>query len=207
MTNVTVNNQKIDQSPLESNKTFKDLMNYVITDIAKEKEVITNIKINNKDLSLEEEKTILLNPITNFEEINFTLQSSTELAFEALDSCSSFLELAISKINELSGLYQQNKIDSANSLFGEVIEIMDTFVQLMSKINSTLKKNSGKGFVKSETIKKLEIHLLSVLKALIPAKEKEDIIMLCDLLEYELIDNISQWKCQAIPELKKLKEN
>ena len=207
MTIVTVNSQEIDQDSINSSDTFKDLMNFVLSDIAKDKEVITNIKINNKELSLEQEKEILLNPIKDFNDIDFTLKSSIELAFEALDSCSSFLDIAIKKIQELSGLYQQNKTEAANTLFGEVVEIMDTFIQLISKINNTLKNQSGKGFVKSNTIQKLEVHLLSVLKALIPAKEKEDIIMLCDLLEYELIDNISQWKCYAIPELKKLKEN
>lgn len=207
MTNVTVNKQTISQTSFEEDKTFKDLMNYILSDIAKEKEVITNIKINNQELSIEEEKNILLNPIKNYNMIDFTLKSSVELAFEALDSCLAFLDLGLEKIKELSSLYQQNKIDRANSLFAEVIEIMDTFVQLMSKINITLKRNSGKGFVKSDTVQKLEIHLLGVLKALIPAKEKEDIIMLCDLLEYELTDNITQWKLSAIPELKKLKEN
>jgi hypothetical protein len=46
---------------------------------------------------------------------------------------------------------------------------------------------------------------LSVIKALLPAKEKNDVVMLCDLLEYELIDNLTQWKIKVLPELKKLK--
>jgi hypothetical protein len=40
---------------------------------------------------------------------------------------------------------------------------------------------------------------------LLSAKEKNDNIMLCDLLEYELIDNLTQWKIKILPELKKLK--
>ena len=207
MPNITVNKQSIEGKIEDQNLTFKDLMNFVLDEVAKEKEVITNILINDQELSLEEEKNILVNPIENFQSIDFTLKSSIELAFEALDSCSSFIDVAIEKINLLSSLYNQNKTDDANALFIEVIEIMDTFIQLMSKINNTLRKNSPNKYEKSSVIQKLEIHLLSVLKALIPAKEKEDIIMLCDLLEYELIDNITQWKTQAIPELKKLKEN
>ncbi len=58
---------------------------------------------------------------------------------------------------------------------------------------------------KDESIQKLEIHLLSVMKALLQAKEKNDTIMLCDLLEYELADNLTQWKIKVLPELKKLK--
>ncbi len=53
----------------------------------------------------------------------------------------------------------------------------------------------------------LEVRLISTLQQLIPAKEKNDIIMLCDLLEYELVDILDEWKNKVIPELMKLKDN
>ena len=84
---------------------------------------------------------------------------------------------------------------------------MDLYIQLVSNVYQVIRKDlNGKSF-KDESIQKLEIHLLSVLKALLQAKEKEDIIMLCDLLEYELVDNLTQWKIKVLPELKKLKNS
>jgi len=91
-------------------------------------------------------------------------------------------------------------------MFGEVIEIMDLFVQLMSRIYKTVRKRHPQQLQATQTFQQLEIHLLSIMKALLPAKEKNDIIMLNDLLEYELIDNLTQWKIKAIPELKKLRD-
>ncbi|MEX0798110.1 MAG: hypothetical protein WEB87_03435 [Bacteriovoracaceae bacterium] len=54
------------------------------------------------------------------------------------------------------------------------------------------------------SIRQIKIHLLSILKAIKTAKENGDEVMLADLLEYELKDNLTQWKITAIPHIKRL---
>lgn len=206
MTQITINNEKID-TKIDKTKSINAALDFILSDLAREEEVVSDVVLNGKQLPLESDDSIFDQPISNYDTIDFTVKTSLELAYDALDSCNSYIDLVIDKIHTLTGLYQENKIEEANLKFGEAIEIIDLFVQLISRIYRTLRENQSAGFNKADTIQNLEIHLLSILKALVPAKEKEDIIMLCDLLEYELIDNISQWKCQAIPELKKLKEN
>jgi hypothetical protein len=202
---ITVNHEDI-SSKFDSNQTVNEVMNSLLSGIIKDSEVITSISINGKELSEAEEGECLPNVVGGFNEIDFTVKSSVELAFEALDSCSSYIDVVVTKIKELNKLYSAGEYDRANYLFAEVIEIMDLFVQLMSKIHSTLRLSLKDKFIKTKTLQNLEIHLLSVLKGLVPAKEKNDVIMLCDLLEYELIDNLTQWKIKAIPELKRFKE-
>ncbi len=202
---ITVNQEEVNLKT-QSNQTVNELIDKLLNGVIKDSEVITSIQINGKQLNEVEEGECLPSQISEFSEIDFTVKSSIELAFEALESCSSYIDVVISKIQELNKLYASGELQSANSLFAEVIEIMDLFVQLMSKIHSTLRANLGDKFEKTQTLQNLEIHLLSILKGLVPAKEKNDIIMLCDLLEYELIDNLTQWKIKAIPELKNLKK-
>ena len=201
---ITVNQEEISVGA-ESNQTVNELIDNLLDGVLKDSEVITSIQINGKRLNEAEEGECLPSPVSEFNEIDFTVKSSIELAYEALDSCNSYIDVVISKIHELNKLYAQGEMQRANNMFAEVIEIMDLFVQLMSKIHSTLRTNLGTKFIKTETLQNLEIHLLSILKGLVPAKEKNDIVMLCDLLEYELIDNLTQWKIKAIPELKKFK--
>ena len=130
---------------------------------------------------------------------------SLELAFESIDSCFGYVDYINSKILNLIGFYNAGELDLANESFIEVVELMDLYIQLISKVYRVIRVDfQGKSF-KDESIQKLEIHLLSVIKALLLAKEKEDVIMLCDLLEYELVDNLTQWKIKVLPELKKLK--
>lgn len=136
---------------------------------------------------------------------NKNTNESLLLAFESIDSCFGYVDHIISKIEKLIGFYNSGNLDLANESLVEVVDLMDLYIQLISKIYRVIRVDlQGKSF-KDEGIQKLEIHLLSVIKALLNAKEKEDIIMLCDLLEYELIDNLIQWKIKVLPELKKLK--
>ena len=130
--------------------------------------------------------------------------ASLELAFESIDSCFGYVDYITAQIQKLIGNYNQGNMDLANQNFVEVIELMDLYIQLVSRVYRVLRVEL-KSMQKDESIQKLEIHLLSVMKALLQAKEKNDTIMLCDLLEYELADNLTQWKIKVLPELKKLK--
>jgi len=135
---------------------------------------------------------------------NSSNNSSLELAFESIDSCFGYVDYITNQIQKLIGHYNQGDMDLANQNFVEVIELMDLYIQLVSRVYRVLRVEL-KTMQKDESIQKLEIHLLSVMKALLQAKEKNDTIMLCDLLEYELADNLTQWKIKVLPELKKLK--
>jgi hypothetical protein len=131
--------------------------------------------------------------------------NSLELAFESIDSCFGYIDYITSRIQKLLAFYNAGELDLANDTFIEIVDLMDLYIQLISKVYAVIRIDlQGQSF-KDESIQKLEIHLLSVIKALLLAKEKEDIIMLCDLLEYELVDNLTQWKIKILPELKKLK--
>jgi len=131
--------------------------------------------------------------------------ASLELAFESIDSCVGYIDFITARIFKLIGCFNANELDEANRVFIEVVELMDLYIQLISKIYRAIRLDlQGQSF-KNENLQKLEIHLLSIIKALLSAKEKEDIIMLCDLLEYELVDNLTQWKIKVLPELRKLK--
>lgn len=53
-------------------------------------------------------------------------------------------------------------------------------------------------------IKQSHIHLLFVLKGINQAQKKHDSIVLEDLIKYELKDNLTQWKIDLIPQIKRL---
>ena len=130
--------------------------------------------------------------------------SSLNLAFESIDSCYGYVDYITDQIHLLIENYNQGNMDLANQKFVEVIEIMDLYIQLVSRVYRVLRIEI-KNMQKDEGIQKLEIHLLAIMKSLLQAKENNDTIMLCDLLEYELADNLKQWKIKVLPELKKLK--
>lgn len=131
--------------------------------------------------------------------------TSLELAFDSIDSCFGYVDYITSQIQRLIAQQNTGDTEGANKTFIEVIDLMDLYIQLITKVYHVIRTDMPDRSFKDENLQKLEIHLLSVIKALVQAKEKNDVIMLCDLLEYELIDNLTQWKIKVLPELKKLR--
>ena len=204
MTSITVNDQEI-KDPLDPSISIEDLKKVIMRDFAMEGDVITCIQLDNEIYNFPE--YISGNKeIGEYQTINFIVKSSLNLAFDAIDSCHVFIDLVIQKINLLMEDYNKNDLNQLNAHFIEVVENMDLFVQLIDNINKTLYLYFGEKYNKDKIIRNLESALLSIVKSLIPVKEKNDIIMLCDLLQYELVDNLEEWKMKAIPELKRFKK-
>lgn len=202
MTSISINDETYKDQNKASN--LADLSNNIYKKMNSE-EIITDIVLDGEEFPFEQGMTLLSEEVSQYTSITFKTSTSTELAFQALESCNGYIENLNHKIMKLCNLYQEGKTEEANLLFNEVIEVLDLFIQLVSSIFSTIKRNRPSLLANNKEVKELEIHLLSVLKALVPAKERNDIIMLCDLLEYELIDNLTQWKIKTIPNLKALR--
>ncbi|MCR9206394.1 MAG: hypothetical protein NXH75_17565, partial [Halobacteriovoraceae bacterium] len=172
MTDLTLN-----RTPLKKNfsnvQSLSEVIDHVFDEEINPEMILTNIIVDGETIPFEEGMDISKKSLNNFKEVNFETQSSLELAFEAVDSCNDYIDLLVDKIQEMNTLYQQGKTLEANEHFGEMIDILDLYVQLFNKIHQTIKRNMKGEFSLSEKIQKLDIHLLSVLKALIPAKEKE----------------------------------
>lgn len=211
MTSVTINSKNFDYQK-DVTTTVGEMINLLLENDLCHGQSITEVRLDQTILDLhtlknQNEHFILTSKIEKYEEIDFITKTSLALALEALDSCDEYLIVLAGKISTLLTLYREDKHDEGNRLFTEFLEIMDLFTQLMNQINHAIKTNSPDEYQKPESVTNLENELLYILKTLIPAKEKNDIVMLCDLLEYELMDNLNKWKIMAIPELKKAKNN
>jgi len=144
---------------------------------------------------------------THQDDASKSLTSETvSLAYESIDSAFGYIDYIVAQVQVLIAHFESGDLQKASTHFIEVAELMDLYIQLMGRIYSVIRAENPERPVKDEGIQRLEIHLLSVMKALLSAKENNDNIMLCDLLEYELIDNLTQWKIKILPELKKLKK-
>ena len=206
MTQVTLNQSPLKNS-ISQDQSLDELVTFIFDKEVSKENILVNINLDGEIVPFEDGLRVATAKVSSFSEIDFEIKSSLELAYEALDSCNDYIDLLVRKIKFLTECYNKNEVELSNDQFTEVIDILDLYTQLFTKIHSTLKRNLADTSLISPEIQKLDIHLLSILKALIPAKEKGDLIMLCDLLEYELIDNLTQWKIKIVPALKKLKGN
>lgn len=198
MISVSINRNSL-EIPEDKSISLLDAISLIEREGLRPTEVITSVIINGEKIPVD--------MLGEFSEIDLDLlndpiieiKSSIEIATEALNDSSLYIDTLSAKVLDIVQAYNTNELEIANYAFSELIDLIDLYIQLISKVHKTVKNHNPNYFKNNETIRNLEIHLLSVLKALIPAREKNDIIMICDLLEYELMDNLTQWKINAIP--------
>ena len=128
-------------------------------------------------------------------------QSNVDLAFKSLNDCCTYVDVLIEKIQEFTICYKKSDFFLANKIFSEIIDILDLYTQLFSKIYKIITSTYPRQTKHKNTIQDLEANLLSILRQILSAKQKEDMVMIGDLLENDLINNLNQWKMQVIPTL------
>lgn len=85
----------------------------------------------------------------------------------------------------------------------EVKEITNQ-ISLFVEITTLLTKLSKRqGLVLAEA-RDSHVHLLFILKGMNHAQSKLDVVALEELIKYELKDNLTQWKIDLIPQIKKV---
>jgi hypothetical protein len=200
---ITINNKPITSTDTDCN-SLEDLANNLLSKHIPPNDVITKITADDLALLIDEDNSLLDNRIDQYQSIDFSTKSSLELVIESLDQCNQYIDVIVDSIHDVFDCYQSNKISRANQRLVDVIDTIQMFTTLVSNITKSMKGQHKVDEDAYQPIIELELTMLATLKALIPAQESRDIIMLCDLIEYELVDNLTQWKEIGIPLLQKM---
>lgn len=99
----------------------------------------------------------------------------------------------IGEFNPEREFFWNRKVSKLTQDIGQFVEL----TTLLSKTIMARKQQTIKG------IKESHIHLLFILKAMNQAQTKQDLVALEELIKYELKDNLTQWKIDLIPQIKK----
>jgi hypothetical protein len=81
------------------------------------------------------------------------------------------------------------------------VELIDLTIKNIIQAHADFGTSNSISYPSGFDFYKLKIHLLSLFKAINTAIKTQDHVMLSDLLEYELKDNIMQWKIYVIPSI------
>lgn len=136
-----------------------------------------------EDKNLKKEST---QTVPKEEQINSALKIAEEAVFSMADYIISIVED-----------FRKNEVQEANAKLSELIEIVNLFVQLISQV-----KEQSPNFDKvKDEVAEIEVHLLETVKEILEVKQNDDDTSLCDLLEYELADNLERWHKKVIQPL------
>lgn len=203
---IEINGKQITHNFANTQNVY-ELLPLIKRSLLAETEIIIEVAINKQPVYIKNKDELCRLKLTNVSELSLKTSSNYEIILETIQTMPKYINNINEKVMLTVMLYQKGQMSLGDSLLEDIIENLDVFIQLISQIHQALVVGCHSRLDNKTTIKDLEIHLLSVLKAIIRAKQVEDYVMLTDLLEYELRANLTQWKISAIPHIKSLNTN
>jgi hypothetical protein len=200
---IQCNNKEIDINT-ESLRTVSELIPSFKDNHLGQGEYLSSLAINGEHIQNFNQNTILNKPLSEIQHIELRTSNSKSILLETIDDLPKYIDQLLGTINLAVKFSENDQYKLTETLLLEIIGKIDAFIQLITHIHQSLSVVSDERLKSGQTIKQLEIHLLSVVKAILVAQKREDQVMLIDLLDYELKDNLTQWKIVAIPQIKKL---
>jgi len=204
---VFFNNEQL-EIEINNNAKIIDIKGMIQSQYLKENESITEMVIDGKSYNPTQLDLTFLESKTNqYQYINFLSEDVISAVYHSIQASTSHIDAIIELIHETNKKISQNKIKESHELFLQLTEAIQLFVELTSKVVAIL---IGKKIIEptffSQHFSVLEGHLISTLRAILTARENNDIMLLSDLLEYELVDNLNQWKTKLLPILTQVTE-
>lgn len=203
MPEITINN-RTEQIDVENYRTLTELIPVIKENYINSEQSLTAISVNGINIINKNENELLNKPLDEINSINISVAQKANILLESINSFHSYIDQLFDKITLTSKFFKNGQQGLGDTVLIDITDTIHTFISLISQVHQNLIVDSDLKLKCGSTIKQLEIHLLSVIKAILYAKKKEDNVMLVDLLEHELKDNLTQWKIAAIPQIKRL---
>lgn len=197
-------NDKDEAINIKSYRTLTELLPTIRENYIHDGESLTSISVNGVNVIKNNETEFLNKPLDEINSIEISISTKNNVLLDSIDSFQSYIDQLHHKITLASKFLNNEQYELGDTILMDITETIHTFISLIGQVHQNLIVDSDLKLKSGTTIKQLEIHLLSVIKAILFAKKKNDNVMLVDLLEHELKDNLTQWKILAIPQIKKL---
>lgn len=198
MPTIEINSQKLDFNESEF-LNVKSILPKIQKNFPTNHYTYNEFKINGVAIDIDSEDPHLMRPITKEDHIQMTIQDNHTALLDIIGELNDLVERILKNITYCVELIEKEDFQYSLKLI-QIIEAVDTFIYTANQTSKEI--TNLQEFHNAVPMKELQIHLLSVIKAIHSANHRKDFIMLTDLLEYELNDNLKQWKILILPILK-----
>ena len=129
----------------------------------------------------------------------YTEPASSDILIESVLLSQEYLNQTLIRLHQLPSL-QDAKPHNIHQLVTALTMDVGTFVEITTLITRMVQKRFQHTIVGA---KESHIHLLFIMKGINQAQQKGDLVALEELIKYELKDNLTQWKIDLIPQVKR----
>ncbi len=169
---------------------YKSLSLPELLDTIKDKlddKILKTILVNEVEVNERYLKETLIDK-EDIKSINFVTKKTEILIKETLDQIDEYLPTLKKGVINTANLFRENEIGKANSKYQQIIEGIVWYSGVISKIVSLLAKKDIDNKVE-EMLKELNKTLTEIMVA----QKKDDIVLVADMLEYEIVEYIDDF--------------
>ena len=197
-------NQEKKNINTQSIRTVAELIPSIKSNYLSKNEYLSRLFINGEEVNSKNQSLFLQKDLEEKDLVQFKVANSKNILLETIDELPEYIDSLIQRIELAVELSNKQELALAEGVLTEIVGKIDAFIQLITEVHRSLIILSEQKLESGKTIKELEIHLLSITKALLVARKRKDLVMLIDLLDYELKDNLTQWKITVMPQIRRL---
>ncbi len=170
-------------------------------------DTVLSVKLNGEDITGKDHTDLIELPVTDIEELEVQTGDPKQLARSTLYSIADFLEQLLKELQNTAELFRLNQSRRSNDSFLRCIDGLQVFMHTMESCRRLLGISYELIFVPANdeserSVAECRRELFSTLDAMIEAQSDQDWVLMADMLEYELIPNLEEWR-RIIPEILK----
>ena len=196
---IFANNQKL---PFEfhNEKTLGDLIGSLLILTNQANKIITHITIDGETLALDQKDQYKDRLLEDVQKLELSLEEKLDLVLFALSEARNLLPQFTANLSEVAELLMGGQKHKAMNIFGNALLTWKSVINYLKTVGISYRLDFSTIRFDDKTIEEKNIDLLKILHEIKAAMEREDIVTLGDLIEYELIPRIDE-QTQVIDKL------
>jgi len=191
MLKVNVDKREIDVTGLPCG-SFRELINSLSGDLIKDK-FITRLILDGEEYTQEELET---RSFKGRDEELLEIETTTpeDMKKRGFDLLEEYMTQIVPQMEKASELLRVADEFEANQFYATCLEDLKLLIQLIEDIESVLHMDFAEVHFRGTPIRERVERLSSLIKEMLSSQKDNDWIMLADLIEYELIPLLEEWK-------------
>ncbi|RJP79182.1 MAG: hypothetical protein C4524_05650 [Candidatus Zixiibacteriota bacterium] len=201
-------NHRAEDVPTEGVHFFGELMERVSRKAESDGARILKVKLNGEDITGKDRTDLNKLPLDEIQEVEVHTGDPRVLARSSLYSVADFLEKLLAEMQSTAELFRLGNEERSNQSFMRCLDGMQVFMHSLESCRRLLGISFELLFVPvglgndDVTVAENRRRLFEVLDGMIEAQTNKDWLLLADLLEYELVPILEDWR-QIIPAILK----
>ncbi len=190
---IRLNDEDIQWNP-EGQQMLGEILEEFVAKRFFKDEFISSMSVNGVLVLDDEMEPMKSKPISDISSLVISTETFRNVSIRSLESMGQYLDGLAGMVEQSADKFRMEDDTEANKYFISCVEGLQTFVGIIDKVKTLNSLDFSAIEFEGSSLSKKEHELLSVLNSLFEMQKARDWISLADILEYELVPLVLQWK-------------